>query len=220
MKKYTVGISAAILASLVFASTAYAGDCAPMPLLEHRAAMGLEMSHSNVGETGASAMLGAHIAGPFEIGGAYQATRLTDVDRLQHGGRLELSAPVDFVGIELCPMVGAGYAHLTTDKSSMHGHVTTRDARTGLSVSHSFEFAHDTRVAPFVQPMIVRRNVSWESIDGTWHVSDRESSTVTQYWFGVSVAMARTAVVARFRPTRGDEPQEFGIGVVTAFGKR
>jgi hypothetical protein len=218
--KYSVGVCAAILASLVFANTAYAGDCAPMPLLEHRAAVGVEMSHSTLGETGASALLGAHVVGPIEVGGAYQATRLTDVDRLQHEGRFELSAPVGFAGIDVCPMAGVGYARLTTDKAGTQGNVTTRDSRVGASASHSFEFPHGTHFTPFMQSMLVRRNVSWKSTDGTWRVSDRESSHVTEYWVGFSFATARSAFVTRFRPSHGAEPGEFGIGVVTVFGKR
>ena len=217
--RYALALPAAIIASLFCATTLYGQDCASAPLLERRAALGVEMSHS-LGETGTSAWLGAHLVGPLEIGSAYRATRLADVDRLQHEGSLELSAPVGFAGIDFCPIAGFGYAHLTTDKAEMHGHVGTTESRIGGSVSHSFELSHAVRVTPFVQPMFVRQNVSWESVDGDWRVSDQSSSRAVQYWFGISLATSRSAVVARLRPARGQERREFSIGVVTAFGRR
>jgi hypothetical protein len=70
-----------------------------------------------------------------------------------------------------------------------------------------------------VEPTLVRRRVSWESVDSSWRVSSADAANQMQLWLGVSVATSRSAVVARFRPKRGEEPREIGVGIVTAFGK-
>jgi hypothetical protein len=200
-------------------AAAGAQDCAPTPLFGRRIAAGAQVSHSTLGETGFGALLTGRVAGPLRLDGAYMATRVNDVDRLAQGGRIALSAPVALASFELCPTASIGYSHLSTSTSTTEGRVTTRESRLGTSIGRAFTLAHAARITPFVEPTLVRRRVSWESVDSSWRVSSADAANQTQLWLGVSVATSRSAVVARFRPKRGEEPREIGVGIVTAFGK-
>jgi hypothetical protein len=210
----------ASLLSFAAARQMAAQDCASAPQLGRRIAVGAALSHSSFGESGLSTSLTGRIIADLRLGGAYQATRFNDVDRLAHEGRISLSAPVSLAGLELCPTASGAYAHLATDKSTMHGRVDTRDARIGTSIGRTFDLAQARRVTPFVEPLFARRNVSWQSVDGSWRVAGNESASEAQFWLGLSFATPRSAVVARLRPKRGSAPREFSVGIVTAFGGR
>jgi hypothetical protein len=139
---------------------------------------------------------------------------------LTHEGRVAASVPVSLASFDLCPTVGAGYMRLSTAGATTEGQVTTREVRIGAAVGRPFALDRAVRVTPFVEPMFVRRSVSWESVDASWRVLADGSSEEAQLWLGVAVARSRNAVVARFRPKLGTDPAEFGVGVVAAFGRR
>jgi hypothetical protein len=212
----------ALSATLLVAGVSVAAgaqDCAPTPLLGRRIAVGANVSHSTLDETSLGASLTGRVAGPLRLDGDYQSTRVADVDGLARGGRASLSAPLGFAGFALCPTAGVGYTRLSTTESSAEGRVTTRESRFGASLGRTFTFAGATSLTPFLEPLLVRQNVSWESIASSWVLHGEGSDNQTQLWFGVSIATSRSAVVARFRPKRGNDPREIGVGVVTAFGK-
>jgi hypothetical protein len=215
---FRCALSATLLVAGV-SGVAGAQDCAPTPLLGRRIAVGANVSHSTLDETSIGASLTGRVAGPLRLDGDYQSTRMADVDGLARGGRVSLSAPVAFAGFALCPTAGVGYTRLSTTESSTEGRVTTRESRFGASLGRTFGLGSATSLMPFVEPLLVRQNVSWESIASSWVLHGEGSDNQTQVWLGVSIAMSRTAVVARFRPKRGSDPREFGVGVVTAFGK-
>jgi len=202
------------------ASVARGQDCASAPLLGKRIAAGAEYWHSTLGETSVGASLVGRVVGRVRLSGAYEATRLDNVARLENEGRVVVSAPVSFSGFDVCPAAGASYAHLTTDKSGTAGSVVTHETQFGTSVGRSFPLSRNSRVTPFVEPVLVRRNVSWESVDAAWRVSGDDDASETQVWFGASFATSQSAVVVRFRPSRGSEPREFGVGFHRAFGRR
>jgi hypothetical protein len=218
LRMHTMLMTSAFLAGI--GAAARAQDCASAPLLGGRVAAGAELSHSTLGETGLGASLNGRVIGTLRVGGAYRATRLDDVDRLAHQGSVLISAPVSLAGFDVCPIAGAAYSHLATDRSTMRGYVVTREERAGLSLARRFAVTRAGNITPFVEPIVVSRRVSWESVDTGWRIAGVESARETQLWLGVSLATSRSAVVTRFRPKRASAPQEAEIGIVTALGSR
>jgi hypothetical protein len=152
-------LSATLLVAGV-SGVAGAQDCAPTPLLGRRIAVGANVSHSTLDETSLGASITGRVAGPLRLDGDYQSTRVADVDGLARGGRASLSAPLGFAGFALCPTAGVGYTRLSTTESSAEGRVTTRESRFGASLGRTFTFAGATSLTPFLEPLLVRQNVS------------------------------------------------------------
>jgi hypothetical protein len=190
-----------------------------MPLLGGRFAATADVSHSTLGETGFGASLNGRVAGSLRLGGAYHATRLDDVDRLAHQGRVTVSMPVLVGKLDVCPLASGGYARLTTERSSTQGRVATREFRLGATVGHGFAVARGMQLTPFVEPVLVRRNVLWESIDA-WTVDGETAAREGQVWLGASLSTPRSGFVMRYRPKTGSGPHELALGFVTAFGRR
>jgi hypothetical protein len=213
-------IGAAVSVLMVSAvSSAKAQDCASAPLLGGRAAAGLAVAHSS-GESDAGASIAAGIGAGLRASGAYRAARIDDVDRLRHEARLELSRPFSLGWIGLCPVAGASYGRLSTDRSGSQGQVTTRESWAGAEIGRVVALPHALAMTPFLQPMLVRRAVSWRSTDAGWIVVDDATATSAQLWLGLSLATRRNAAIARFRPAAGGRSGELELGVVTSFRGR
>jgi hypothetical protein len=208
-----------IATAMVFtaALTAGAQECATMPLLGRRVAVGADVSHSSVGETGFAASITGRVADRVRLSGAYQATRLDDVDDLAHEGRLTVSAPVGLGRYDVCPSAGLGYRRLMTEQSSTQGRVTTREAFIGASIGRAFSAGRGSHVTPFIEPLLVHRSVTWESIESWLITGDKERDEV-QLWFGASLTTPRGAVIGRLRPVGGT--RELSLGFVTGVGRR
>jgi hypothetical protein len=206
------GVRGVVAAAIVIGATApaRAQDCVTRPLLGHRVTAGADLSHSSAGETGFAASVTGRVVDRVRLSGAYQATRLDDVDHLAHQARLTLSAPASRYGFDLCPSGGLGYRRLRTEQANTHGLVSTRDAFVGASLGRSFSLSRTARVTPFVEPVFQRRSVIWESID-VWPVEGDAHRTEMQYWFGASLNTSYGAVIGRFR---GGSETEFGLGFV------
>jgi hypothetical protein len=199
-----------------------AQDCASAPLLGGRAAAGVSLSRSMDDERAAAASLTAGVGAQLRLSGTYRATRLEQVDRLRHEGRLEISRPVAVPtamrAVSLCPLAGASLARLATERSGTQGRVTTREAWLGAELSHSLALRPALALTPFVQPMLLRRAIAWRSTETAWVVVDRPVTTTGQVWLGLSVATPRAAVIARARPSAGGEAGELALGVATRVG--
>jgi hypothetical protein len=201
------------------ASSAMAQECASSPLLGGRAAAGLAVARSS-GESGAGASLAAGVGSSFRVSGAYRAARIDDVDRLRHEGRAELSRPMSLGPVALCPVAGGSYARLSTDRSGSQGRVSTREAWAGAEVGHAVALPRGLALTPFVQPMLVRRAVSWRSTEATWEVVDNSAATSAQLWLGMSLATRRNAAIARYRPAGNGRMGEIEVGVASRLGGR
>jgi hypothetical protein len=188
-----------------------------MPLLGRRVAVGADLSHSSVGETGFAASVSGRVVDRVRLGGTYQATRLDDVDHLAHEGRVSVSAPVAMGRYDVCPSAGLGYRRLSTEQSSTQGRVATREAYFGGSVGRTFSAGGAAHVTPFVEPVFVHRSVSWESID-SWLVTGEEVRSELQFWLGASLTTPRGAVIGRLRPVGGT--RELALGFVTGGGRK
>ena len=212
-------VCAALLSVVAAASTSFAQECAATPLLGGRASAGLSVGHASQESAGAASVTAA-VGARLRVSGTYRATRLEDVDRLRHEGDVQATLPMSWHAFALCPAAGASAARLSTDRSGVAGRVTTRDGWIGAEVSRSVSLPHALALTPFVQPMLVRRAVSWRSSQGGWIVDDHESRTSGQTWLGVSLATRRNAAIARLRSASGGAPSEMEIGVVTRLGGR
>jgi len=200
-------------------SSAAAQECASAPLLGGRAAAGLAVAHASdesSGEVSVIAGLGSRVRAT----GSYRATRLDDVDRLRHEGRLAAARPFAVRSLALCPVAGASYARLSTDRTGAVGQVTTREAWAGAELGRTIALPHAFALMPFVQPMVVRRSVSWRSTEAGWAVVDDEAATSAQLWLGMSLATRRSAAIARFRPGSNGRRAEIELGVVSRLGWR
>ena len=214
--------TAAALAALLLgvAPRLAAQDCATSPLLGGRVSAGVGLARSTDRVSAASASAELRLAHDLRLGGSYRATRLGDVDQLQHEGRAELSLPLSFVALDACPIVGGGYARLTTDRAGTQGEVTTRELRLGVALARTLPTRRAVRFTPFVQPMLVRRTVAWRSTSGAWVVRDDVRTTDGQLWLGLTLASTRNAVVARFLPSGAEHASELGVSIVRSFGRR
>ena len=215
MSRRRFGVAAAAVLVAV-ATTARAQDCVTRPLLGRRMAAGADVSHSSGGETGFAASLTGRVIDRVRLTGAYQRTRLDEVDHLAHEARFTLSAPFTAAGLELCPSAGYGYRRLSTQQSTTDGRVSTREMFVGASLSRSFAMGRSSRLTPFIEPVLVRRNVTWESIDA-WLVEGDDRRSQVDLWLGTSLTTSRGALIARFRAGNGSG---FALGVVTGFGGR
>jgi hypothetical protein len=199
-----------------------AQDCAAAPLLGARVAAGVSLSRSVDDERAAAASVNGRVGAGMRLSGTYRATRLDQIDRLRHEGRIELSRPVTFTSIpavSFCPVAGVSQARLSTERSETAGWVRTREVWLGTEIAHSHALRPALHLTPFVQPLLVRRSIAWRSTEATWMVVDRPVTASAQLWLGLSLATARAAVIARARPSTGGEAGELAIGVVTRFGR-
>ncbi len=214
-----LSIAAALL--LGSASVAVAQDCPGTPLLGQRISVLGQLSHSAQRDTGLGASVTTNAAGPVRISGAYQATRLADIDHLAHDGRIGLSTAIGVGSVDVCPSIGVGYTRLVTEDQGMNGRVSTREAQLGVSLGKSFALSDARRATPFVEPLLVRRAVSWKSTDdAAWRIAGSGTAWESYLWLGLSVESQRHALIARYRPSIGSQPQAISFGVGVAFGKR
>jgi len=215
---YITGAAAAAL-MITPASRLAAQDCVSAPLLGGRAAAGLAVARST-DESAAGASVTAGAGSALRVTGAYRATRLDNVDRLQHEGRVEGGYALSQGALSFCPVAGASYARLTTSRSASEGLVTTRELYAGSEVSHTLALPHALALTPFVEPVVVRRAASWRSTEGAWVVDERDSQTKAELLLGLSLATRHSAAIARFRPASGGRSSEVQLGVVTRLARR
>jgi hypothetical protein len=212
-----VGLALAIAAGPVHA----AAVCPQLGVVGGTATAGSHLSRSATKDLGLGASLAGRVAGPVLLGVGYDASLLDQVPEVSHSGTVRVAIAGEYAGLRLCPTVGAEYERVRTSSAEAEGRVESDRLPIGLAVGRRFPVSTDLMVTAFVEPLLVRTRVRWESTDGEgWRISDAERSWERAVWLGVRMDMGGRYLLARYRPAHSAEPQEVGVGFGMAIGRR